>query len=391
MAIRRFVLPLLASLPWIPCCLPNAEAGDESLAGTRKVSETPMFAEDVDVRPTPWSSNGFRNGAALKASQLASNADTAESPRRSQVAPALIGQPSKVTQIAAVVPGKAEAKATVHPAILEELSSIPSARKGVGAIARLDDQPSQPAQTAQPQYLTELQTLTDGSRPWVRLNDTFAAAAPQQIADAQPAWFRELQSIEQRAGLGSAAPVLAAGVIQVSASALPANSQPPVSAELSSLFPKLSDLTLSPAVAKSDEAEKTAIRNRSQARSSINVDAWFSTRVDGNSYTGPVHRTSARDTYAFHHQPLYFEQANLERCGKSWGCLTTAVSATHFAASTIMLPWQMAVSPPCSTVRTLRDCKAGCEYPMSALLPEYSWTGAAAEAAVITGLIFIIP
>ncbi|MGV2335729.1 MAG UNVERIFIED_CONTAM: hypothetical protein LVR18_16965 [Planctomycetaceae bacterium] len=179
----------------------------------------------------------------------------------------------------------------------------------------------------------------------------------QQIADAQPAWFRELQSIEQRAGVSSAAPALAAGVIQVSASTPAGTSQPPVSAELSSLFPKLSDLTLTPAKAQSDEAQKAAIRERSAARSSVDVNAWFSTRVDGNSYTGPVHRSSARDTYAFHHQPLYFEQANLERCGKSWGCLTTAVSVTHFAASTVMLPWQMAVLPPaprcehCATAR----------------------------------------
>jgi hypothetical protein len=380
MVVRRFVLPILASLPWIPCCLTAAEAGNEAPAGTRKVTETPMFAEDVNVRPTTWSSNGFRNGAAMKASQLPTANETAESPRRSQA--------SMVTQVAAEVPEKVQAKAAVHPAILEELSSIPSASPRKGAIARLDNQP---AQSAQPQYLTELQTLTDGSRPWVRLNDNFAAAAPQQIADAQPAWFRELQSIEQRAGVSSAAPALAAGVIQVSASTLAGTSQPPVSAELSSLFPKLSDLTLAPATAKSDDAQKAAIRERSAARSSVDVNAWFSTRVDGNSYTGPVHRTSARDTYAFHHQPLYFEQANLERCGKSWGCLTTAVSVTHFAASTVMLPWQMAVSPPCSTVRTLRDCKAGCEYPISSLLPECSWTGATAEAAVITGLIFIIP
>jgi hypothetical protein len=380
MVVRRFVLPILASLPWIPCCLTAAEAGNETSAGTRKVTETPMFAEDVNVRPTTWSSNGFRSGAAMKASKLPTANETAEPPRRSQA--------SKITQVAAEASQKAPATAAVHPAILEELSSIPSASPRKGAVARLDDQP---AQSAQPQYLTELQMLTDGSRPWVRLNDNFAAAAPQQIAEAQPAWFRELQSLEQRAGVGPVAPALAYGVIQVSASTLNGTSQPPVSAELSSLFPKLSELTLTPATAKSDEAQKAAIRERSVARGSTDVSVWFSTRVDGNSYAGPVHRTSARDTYAFHHQPLYFEQANLERCGKSWGCLTTAVSVTHFAASTIMLPWQMAVSPPCSTVRTLRDCKAGCEYPVSSLLPEYSWTGATAEAAVITGLIFIIP
>ncbi|MGV2335728.1 MAG UNVERIFIED_CONTAM: hypothetical protein LVR18_16960 [Planctomycetaceae bacterium] len=155
MVIRRFVLPILASLPWIPCCLTAAEAGNEAPAGTRKVTETPMFAEDVDVRPTKWSSNGFRNGAAMKASPLPAANETAESPRRSQA--------SKVTQVAAEVPEKVQAKAAVHPAILEELSSIPSASPRKGAIARLDDQP---AQAAQPQYLTELQTLTDGSRPW---------------------------------------------------------------------------------------------------------------------------------------------------------------------------------------------------------------------------------
>ncbi len=63
-----------------------------------------------------------------------------------------------------------------------------------------------------------------------------------------------------------------------------------------------------------------------------------------------------RDTHVLMHQPLYYEDANLERCGRTCGCITTAVSAVHFATAIAFSPYHMAVEHPASCVRSLPDC-----------------------------------
>lgn len=71
----------------------------------------------------------------------------------------------------------------------------------------------------------------------------------------------------------------------------------------------------------------------------------------------------ARYHIAATHNPLYFEEPNLERCGNSCGCATTAVSAIHFVANTLTLPYQMVANPPCETHCTTMDCRCGQELP----------------------------
>lgn len=63
-----------------------------------------------------------------------------------------------------------------------------------------------------------------------------------------------------------------------------------------------------------------------------------------------------RNTQPFYYNPLYFEETNLERCGESHGCLTTAASAVHFAANLTLLPYHMAVECPDSCVESPPDC-----------------------------------
>jgi hypothetical protein len=41
------------------------------------------------------------------------------------------------------------------------------------------------------------------------------------------------------------------------------------------------------------------------------------------------------------HRPLYFEDASLERMGRSHGCLQPAVSTAHFFGRMITLPYQV--------------------------------------------------
>ena len=69
-------------------------------------------------------------------------------------------------------------------------------------------------------------------------------------------------------------------------------------------------------------------------------------------------RQSNRSTYAFRHNPLYFEDPNLERCGISKGCLTTPWSAAKFFLTAPRLPWLMLLDRPRSCVDATPDCSS---------------------------------
>lgn len=98
-----------------------------------------------------------------------------------------------------------------------------------------------------------------------------------------------------------------------------------------------------------------------------------------------------RNTFRFRHQPLYFEDPNLERCGDSYGCLTEAVSIAHFAGRIPLLPYMMASDNPHKTVPALKDCPTGCSFGPEAYLPRPTVKAVAVEAAAVTGFIFVIP
>lgn len=106
----------------------------------------------------------------------------------------------------------------------------------------------------------------------------------------------------------------------------------------------------------------------------------------------PWHRSHPpRNTFRFRHQPLYFEDPNLERCGDSYGCLTEAVSIAHFAGRIPLLPYMMASDNPHKTVPALKDCPTGCSFGPEAYLPRPTVKAVAVEAAAVTGFIFVIP
>lgn len=98
-----------------------------------------------------------------------------------------------------------------------------------------------------------------------------------------------------------------------------------------------------------------------------------------------------RNSFSFRHQPLYFEDPNLERCGESYGCLTEVVSIAHFAGRIPLLPYMMASDNPHKTVSALKDCPTGCSFGPNAYLPRPTVKAVAAEAAAVTGFIFVIP
>lgn len=70
-----------------------------------------------------------------------------------------------------------------------------------------------------------------------------------------------------------------------------------------------------------------------------------------------------RYTFCFSHNPLYFEDANLERCGVGHGLCQPAVSAAQFLGRTALLPYSVIANPPCDCVTTLGDCPTCHRYP----------------------------
>lgn len=106
------------------------------------------------------------------------------------------------------------------------------------------------------------------------------------------------------------------------------------------------------------------------------------------------YRRSPRPTltpFAFCHHPLYFEDPNLERCGIHHGCLTDAVSAVRFFGRVPLTPYMVGSQPPHSCVPSLGPCRYCHEFGHDAYLPRPNPDGAAWQAALTVGFVFLIP
>ncbi|MBX3443867.1 MAG: hypothetical protein KF774_15780 [Planctomyces sp.] len=102
----------------------------------------------------------------------------------------------------------------------------------------------------------------------------------------------------------------------------------------------------------------------------------------------------ARYTYCFTHNPLYFQDANLERCGQGHGCFQPVVSAADFVGRAFLLPYMMVVRCPGDCETTLGDCPTchsyphGCDCPHGSMEAELA--GAAIQAAAVVGIVVLL-
>jgi|GEM_PF-5050860 hypothetical protein len=91
----------------------------------------------------------------------------------------------------------------------------------------------------------------------------------------------------------------------------------------------------------------------------------------------------------FSHQPLYFEQANLERYGHHHGIYQPAISGAHFFSSVAILPYKVGAYRPCEEIYTLGHYRPGdCNPHQFNWLP-WSWRGALYQGAAVSGISFI--
>ncbi|MCA9179352.1 MAG: hypothetical protein KDB14_33070 [Planctomycetales bacterium] len=91
------------------------------------------------------------------------------------------------------------------------------------------------------------------------------------------------------------------------------------------------------------------------------------------------------------HQPLYFEDVNLERAGHSWLWLQPAASAAHFFGRIPALPYLLVAHPPRECVYTLGHYRPGSCAPMLRRWPRPRLSAALAQAGLSTGLVFLVP
>ncbi len=93
----------------------------------------------------------------------------------------------------------------------------------------------------------------------------------------------------------------------------------------------------------------------------------------------------------FAHQPLYFEEANLERYGRTCGPLQPTLSGVRFFATIPSLPYAMTVHHPRKTYTTRWPFEAGWGAPKVKELQPLQLKPSLVQAGAISGLLLVVP
>ena len=91
------------------------------------------------------------------------------------------------------------------------------------------------------------------------------------------------------------------------------------------------------------------------------------------------------------HERLLFEQQNLERGLWEFGVLTPVLSTGKFYWDVLALPYHAATRPCQQYDTSAGKCLPGDPTPFFLYPVEFSVSGLAAEAAVVTGAFFVFP
>lgn len=91
------------------------------------------------------------------------------------------------------------------------------------------------------------------------------------------------------------------------------------------------------------------------------------------------------------HRPLYFEEVNLERYGKSLGVVQPVASAANMFGRVLALPYLIGATPPRECVYTLGQGRPGSYMPLYLHRPPVSIRGGLLQATAVTGTVFIVP
>ena len=94
----------------------------------------------------------------------------------------------------------------------------------------------------------------------------------------------------------------------------------------------------------------------------------------------------------FGYRPLYFEEPNLERYGRSAGMVQPLVSAAHFYANVALLPYRLTTQRPGFCTYFDHQYRPGAPAPRERRQrSRLRLDGATVQAAAVMGLVFLIP
>ena len=109
--------------------------------------------------------------------------------------------------------------------------------------------------------------------------------------------------------------------------------------------------------------------------------------------TGATPRPSNRYPTCVSHRPLYFEEIDLERCGKHHGCVQNLMSSCYFLTNAAALPYRLATQRPDCQVPSRGDCRS-CHTFSTDIEPLVSCkenaSGIVTQAAAIAGFTFLM-
>lgn len=101
--------------------------------------------------------------------------------------------------------------------------------------------------------------------------------------------------------------------------------------------------------------------------------------------------TAQRTGERFGYKPLYFEEVNLERYGRTAGFWQPAISTTRFFGTVPLLPYKLAAHSPHRVYYWQWPYAAGAEAPRVRETFPLQTNAALVEAGVLTGAAFLIP
>jgi hypothetical protein len=164
-----------------------------------------------------------------------------------------------------------------------------------------------------------------------------------------------------------------------------------------------------PADASAEETESVESRMKRYLGSLPNQSDLFSgldvKRPEGPTFMGVDERMTTEgvidpwngDVYCwttpgFYHNPLYFEQVNLERYGQGAPpALQTLVSGGRFFSTIAILPYHIGNQPWDERVHTLGHYRPGNRNPHRFHYQRFTWKGVVYQVCATTGLVFAVP
>lgn len=350
---------------------------------------------------TPPAAGSAPKSAEIRRTTFLSHADLRARTPGAKPTSLTAAEPTRPTHptrpaVMSIVKAKPSGRLVAPPAKAPVVTPVPvpaqapvSEEEAAFAVARIPAAPSAPATAVEPpaaqfdainrptaQIEQELAEIVRSDRSWIR-NQPPTVVEPNYMDDLNDLLRqKEIRDSMQRPGI----PVHR--VTQSKTTPKRQSGPARIYTDVNTIFTPMSQTM---AYDPSDEAMEQPIDSASGLMAASYLPQHYRTQVDTGA---PMPNRNVRP---FSHNPLYFEDLNLERCGRGNGCATNFGSAVRFFGSTLILPYLMTLDHPHSCKQASPDCPTCAEFPAEDTYPRWSWKAAAVQAGAMAGGFYIVP